>query len=341
VTETHAVRIKPLGRTITCSTDQTILDACLRNAVWIPHSCTHGTCGTCKATLLSGTVDIGDVAGSTLMPQEIAEGRLLLCTAVPTSDVIVEADVQESALPLHPVRDYTGTVVSMEECARDTRRLCLELDRPMDFVAGQYVSVRVPGLNVRRAYSLANPPSDRRRLELQIRLSPGGAATDGWLFRSLETGEQVDLSGPYGGFLMRTDRLEPAIMVAGGTGLAPIKSMIRHVLEGGHPQKLHLYQGARTREDLYDVEFFQALEEAHPEQFTYRPCLSEQAWTGAEGLVTDVLARDFDRARGYTAYVCGPPQMVESATKALVSLRVSSRDIFRENFYDQSDKAVT
>lgn len=338
----HSVRIDPGGRTIECGPGQTILDACLRNAVWIPHSCTHGTCGTCKAVLVSGTAELGQVSETTLMPQEQEQGKVLLCTAVPTSDVVVEADVQtDGAIPLFPVRDYSATVISLESCARDTRRLCLELDRPMDFVAGQYVSVRVPGLNVRRAYSLANPPSDRRRIELQVRLTPGGAATDGWLFKSLEPGHRIELSGPYGGFLMRTDRPEPAIMIAGGTGLAPIKSMIRHVLEGNHPQRLHLYQGARTREDLYDVDFFTDLASAHPEQFSYRPCLSEEIWEGAQGLVTDVLSNDFERCRGYTAYVCGPPPMVEAATKALVALRVPSRDIFRENFYDQSDKAVS
>ncbi|MCW2762343.1 MAG: oxidoreductase FAD/NAD(P)-binding domain protein, partial [Marmoricola sp.] len=214
---THTVKVEPHGRTIVCSKDQTILDACLRNAVWIPHACTHGTCGTCKAVLVSGSADLGDVSDATLMPAEVAEGKLLLCTAVPTSDVVVEALVQpDTGVQLYPVRDYTASVVSIEECARETRRLVLELDQPMDFVAGQYVSVRVPGLNVRRAYSLANPPSDRRRIELHVRWTKDGAATDGWLFRSLEAGHQVNLSGPYGGFLMRTDRPEPVIMVGGG-----------------------------------------------------------------------------------------------------------------------------
>lgn len=335
---THRVRIEPLGSTIECSSEQSILDACLRNAIFIPHACTHGTCGTCKAELVSGTTDVGEATASCITESEIRDGKVLLCSAMPTSDLVVRAALQpDVGVKLYPVRDYSATVVSIEDCARDTRRVCLELDQPLDFVAGQYVSVRVPGLHVRRAYSLANPPSDRRRIELHVRRTVGGAATDGWLFRSVEPGHKVELSGPYGSFIMRTDRPEPAIMIGGGTGLAPLKSMIRHVLEGGHGQTLHLYQGARTLADLYDVEFFTQLAHAHPGEFTYTPCLSEDSWDGAQGLVTDVLTRDFQRARGYTGYICGPPPMVEAATKALVSLRVPTRDIYRENFYDQSD----
>ncbi len=336
---THRVRIEPVGRTIDCSSEQTILDACLRNGIWIPHACSRGTCGTCKAGLLSGTADMGDESQTCITQGELRDGKILLCSAVPTSDLVVEAHLSpEVGVQLYPVRDFTGYVTSIEECALETRRIFLELDQPLDFVAGQYVTVRVPESNVRRSYSLANPPTDRRRIELHVRREPDGEATDRWLFRTVELGHEVDISGPYGGFLLRTDRPEPAIMIAGGTGLAPLKSMIRHVLERGHPQQLHLYQGARTCADLYDVEFFTQLADAHPKQFTYVPCLSDEAWGGAEGLVTDVVTAQFGRARGYVAYVCGSRAMVEAATKALVALRVPTRDIFRETFYDQADR---
>lgn len=332
---THRVCIEPCGRTIECREDQTVLDACLRNSIWIPHACTRGTCGTCKADLVSGAVDSSDRAATSLTDGEYADGRVLLCSATPTSDLVVRSDVVPDVGPqLFPVRDFNGYVASIEECARETRRIVLELDQPIDFVAGQYITVRVPHSNLRRSYSLANPPTDRRHLELHVRLTPGGAATDRWLFRSVELGDQVDVSGPYGSFLLRADRSEPVIMIAGGTGLAPIKSMIRHVLEAGFPQRLHLFQGARTRIDLYDVEFFAELAAAYPTQLTYTPCLSEESWEGASGLVTDVLARHYERARGYVAYVSGPRGMVEAATRALVSARMSSRDIYREAFYD-------
>jgi phenol hydroxylase P5 protein len=263
----------------------------------------------------------------------------LLCSAVPTSALVIEAQVPtEEHVRLYPVRDYTGWITSIEECAHETRRIFLELDQPLDFVAGQYVTVRVPASNVRRSYSLANPPTDRRRIELHVRREPDGEATDRWLFRNAELGQEVDISGPYGSFLLRTDRPEPIIMIAGGTGLAPIKSMIRHLLERGHPQKLNLYQGARRQRDLYDVEFFTHLADEYHQQFTFVPCLSDDTWSGSQGLVTDVVTAHFGRARGHVGYVCGPRAMVEAATRALVGLRIPSRDIYRETFYDQADR---
>jgi phenol hydroxylase P5 protein len=337
----HRVRIEPLGRTIMCSADQTVLDACLRNGIWIQHGCSRGTCGTCKGVLVSGTTDMGDASDAGITQAEVRAGKILLCSTLPKTDLVVAAEVlSEPGLQLYPVRDYTACVVSIEECAKDTRRILLDLDQPLDFLAGQYICVRVPRSNVRRAYSLANPPSDRRRVELHVRRAPEGEATDRWLFRSLETGHRIDLSGPYGNFRLRTDLSQPAIMVAGGTGLAPLKSMIRHVLEGGHPHELHLYHGARTQEDLYDFEFFSRLAGAHPRQFTYTPCLSESVWAGASGPVSEVVGAHFKRARGYTAYVCGPSGMVEAATRTLISLRVPSRDIFRETFYDRFDRTL-
>lgn len=335
VAVTFRVRVEPLGRTIECSPEQTVLDACLRHGIWIPHGCSRGTCGTCKAKLLSGTAEMSDDSRICITEGQMRDGQILLCSAVPTSDLVVEAHVPgiPSSPKLYPVRDFVGYVTSVEDAAADTRRIHLELDQPLDFVAGQYLTVRVPESNVRRSYSLANPPTDRRRIELHVRRQPDGEATDRWLFRSVELGQKVDISGPYGGFLFRADRPEPAIMIGGGTGVAPLKSMIRFVLEGGYPQRLYLFQGARAVADLYDVEFFTELSELYPEQFTYVPCLSDEEWDGAQGVVTEAVSARFGRARGHVAYVCGSQAMVERAARALVALRIPSRDIYRETFY--------
>ncbi|HZQ28547.1 MAG TPA: 2Fe-2S iron-sulfur cluster binding domain-containing protein [Acidimicrobiales bacterium] len=340
-TTPHTIRVEPLGQEVECREDQSILDACLRAGIWLPHACTHGTCGTCKADLLAGEVDHGESSAFALMDFERDEGKVLLCSASPRSDVTIEGDVDlEPGLVFHAVRDFEGTVTTIEECARETLRLAVELDEPIEFSAGQYVSIHVPGTTVTRTYSMANPPSEKRRLELHIRRTPGGVATDGWIFASLREGDRVRLSGPYGRFMFRPARPEPAIMIAGGTGLAPIKSMIRHALEEGLGQELYLYQGARTLADLYDVDFFTDLAAAHPGQFTYRPCLSDEPWDGPCGMVTDVLAADFERCRGFVAYVCGPPPMVDAGIKTLMAKRLFPRDIYREDFFDQSDKAT-
>jgi phenol hydroxylase P5 protein len=343
VPSNHLVTVEPLGRQVTCREDHSILDACLRSGVWLPHSCTHGTCGTCKADLLDGDVDYGTSSGFALMDFERDEGKVLLCQARPRGDVVIEGDVEvDEGLDFSPVRDHTATVVEVEEIARETRRVRLELDEDMTFSAGQYVSITVPGTDTTRTYSMANPPSETRMIELHIRRTPGGVATDGWVFEGIHVGQRVELSGPYGRFVFRPARDEPAIMIAGGTGLAPMTSMIRHLLaDPEDTHELHLYQGARTRADLYGVEEFQALHAAHPDRFHYHPCLSEE--DGGEGfrsgLVTDVLGEDFERCAGHVGYVCGPPPMVDAAMRLLMGRRLFPRDIYREDFFDESDKA--
>ena len=349
--DTYTINVEPLGRTVECRADQAILDACLRAGVWLPHTCTHGTCSTCKVQVLDGDVNHNAAGAFALMEPERDEGKTLICVATPNSDVTIEADVDvEEGVTYHPVSDFTGTVTELTDIARETRRLRIELDADIAFNPGQYVSIEVPASvpgaresdEVQtRTYSMANPPSESRHIELHVRRTEGGLATDGWIFRSLQVGDTVRLSGPYGRFFHRESRPEPMILIGGGTGMAPLKSIVRHVLEEGTGQPMFLYQGARAEADLYDVEFFRALEAAHPGGFTYRPALSEETWDGATGLVTDVVAGEFETCKGHTAYLCGPPPMVEAAVKMLMRKRLFPKDIYREDFFDQRDKVGT
>jgi phenol hydroxylase P5 protein len=347
MTEIYTVTVEPVGREITCREDQPILDACLRAGVWVPHSCTHGTCGTCKAEMLDGEVDHGDASGFALMDFERDEGKLLLCTATPRSDVVIEADIDvDDDLVVHPIADYSATVVSIEDVAADTRRVVLELDRDLAFNPGQYMAWHLPAAieaaGVTRTYSMANDPAQPRRLEFQIRRTPGGLCSDRWVFGSLAVGESVEVTGPYGRFVLRPNRAEPIVMVAGGTGQAPITSMIRYALtESVECGPITLYQGARNRDWCYDQDLFRALEAEHPDRFRYRPCLSEEQVDGyAHGMVTDVLAADHPTLAGHVAYVCGPPAMVDAALRTLMSRRLFPRDIYREEFLSEADRAA-
>ena len=354
MTPTHTITIEPLGREVECRQDQSILDACLRAGVWVPHSCTHGTCGTCKAEIVEGDVDHGEASPFALMDFERDEGKALLCTATPRGDVVVEADLDaDEGLPVHPVDDYQATVVSIDDVAVDTRRVVVRLDRDLAFDAGQYLAWHVPGerangrTTLTRNYSMANPPSSPREVEFHIRRTPGGVCSDGWVFGGLAVGDQVSLTGPYGRFVVRMASTEPAVLIAGGTGLAPIAAMVKRVLldgpaeSGPGPSHLYLYAGARTRELLYDVGLFTDLAARFPDRFTYRPCLSEEtADDFGSGLVTDVLAADHESLAGHVAYVCGPPAMVEAAMKTLMSKRLFPRDIFREEFLDESNRTA-
>lgn len=259
--------------------------------------------------------------------------------ATPRTDVTVEPlNAVDDDTPHHPLRDYTATVVTLDDVATDTRRLVVELDEPMSFNAGQYAEFVIPASGVRRQYSMANPPSDARRLEFHVKRTPGGAATDGWIFRDLAVGDEFTLSGPLGQFTLVKPQDQAAILIGGGTGLAPLKSIIRHALENDLVPELHLYHGGRRREDLYDVDYFTVLAAEH-ENFHYRPALSEGQWgadeltcAGAVGMVTDVVVADFASCKGLSAYLCGPPPMVEAAVKSLKRRRMAPRLIFREEF---------
>ncbi|WP_338539082.1 2Fe-2S iron-sulfur cluster-binding protein [Janibacter terrae] len=350
----YTITVEPVGREVQCDEDQTILDACLRAGVWLPHSCTHGTCATCKVDKLDGEVDLGEASSFALMDFERDEGKLLTCCAKPREDVTIEADLDvDEDIEVHPVEDYTGTVVVLEDIAEATKRLVVELDREIGFNAGQYMKFSVPagdgGEEVDRTWSIGSPPGETTRLEFHIRNVPGGRGTDGWVFATLAEGDQVRLSGPYGRFVLKTGDDRHAILVGGGTGVAPLKSMVRHGLEAGEYEgEITLYAGGRTRAHLYDVAAFRELEEEY-EQFTYRPCLSDEtpeevAADGddpdgyAYGLVTEVIEADHERLGGCRGYLCGPPPMVDAALKTLMSRRLFPRDIFREDFFDESDK---
>jgi phenol/toluene 2-monooxygenase (NADH) P5/A5 len=334
---TYTVRVEPIGTEITCRDDQTVLDACLREGLWLPHACTHGTCGTCKAQVLEGDLDLGDASPYALLDSERDEGAALVCVAKPRGDVVIEGEVDvEDGVDIHPVRDYSGVVETLEEPAPDVRRLVVRLDNPLRFNPGQYVLLDVPG-GVQRPYSIASTPADGTRIELHLKRSRGGLATDGWVFTSMAVGDPVTLSGPYGRFSFRPLRDQPVLLLGSGTGLAPLKSMVAHIAETGAEHEVVLYHGVATKTDLYEHDWLERMAAAH-DWFTYRPALSRDSWAGRTGRVPAQLAEDYPRAAGNVAYICGSPDMVTDTMKALMKARLFPRDIFREDFFDAADR---
>jgi len=337
---TYTVTVEPIGSEVSCREDQSVLDACLREGVWLPHACAHGTCGTCKAQVLDGDIDHGDASPYALLDSERDEGRALICVARPRSDLVIEgeADVDEG-VTVHQVRDYAGTLRRVEEPADSVRKMLIDLDRPLAFNPGQYVQLRLPTGGT-RPYSLASDPAAGRPIELHVKRSPGGAATDGWIFRDLAPGATIALSGPYGRFSFRPARTEPVLLLAGGTGLAPIKSMLTHLAAAGNGgRQVVLYHGVADRDALYEHDWLQRFEREHP-WLAYRPALSRGRWQGRTGRVPDLLATDYPRAAGHVAYVCGSPDFVTETMKALMRARLFPRDIYREDFFDAADRAA-
>ena len=335
---TRMVRVEPLGVEVACREDQAILDACLREGIWLPHACTHGTCGTCKALVLDGEVDLGDASPYALLDSERDEGCALICVARPRSKFTIEGELDvEEGVDVHPVRDYAGTVEALDDVASGVRRLVIRLGTPLAFNPGQYVQLNPPGGDS-RPYSIASTPADVSRVELHVKRTAGGVATDGWIFTTLAVGEAVTLSGPYGKFSFRPLRTEPILLLGAGTGLAPLKSMLTHLAETGAGHQVVLYHGARTRRDLYEHEYLSALAEQH-DWLDYRPALSRDEWQGRTGRVPALLAQDYPRASGHVAYICGSPDMADDTMKALMRARLFPRDIYREDFFDTADRA--
>jgi phenol/toluene 2-monooxygenase (NADH) P5/A5 len=340
----YQVTIEPLGATIDVEEDQTVLDAALRQGIYIPHACGHGLCGTCKVQVLDGEVDHGAANPFALMDFEREEGKTLACSCTLQSDITIEVDMEdEPDAQIIPVRDFNATVQRIETLTPTIKALHLKLDQPMQFQAGQYVQLEIPGLGQSRAFSIANPPADvsaRSEIELHVRQVPGGAGTT-YLHEQLQEGERLHLTGPYGRFFVRASAAMPMIFMAGGSGLSSPRSMILDVLEQGCELPITLVYGQRSRDELYHDDQFRALAARHP-HFTYVPVLSNEPedsdWTGARGYVHDAAKAHFpDGFAGHKAYLCGPPPMVEACIGSLMQGRLFERDIYTEKFISAAD----
>ncbi|BBD79561.1 NADH:ubiquinone reductase (Na(+)-transporting) subunit F [Aerosticca soli] len=338
---TYRLTIEPLGQDVAVDEQQTLLDAALRAGIYLPHACCHGLCGTCKVQLLEGSVDDGDASSFALLDFERAEGHTLACVAKPCSDVTIEADVEiDPDARVEPVADYIGTVAELRALSSTARGVVIELDRALTFQAGKYINLHLPGVALPRAFSLANPPAQSRRIELHVRRVEGGEATT-FIHEHLKPGDRVRVSGPYGRFFIRKSAPENILLFAAGTGLSSIRSMLLDLLTEGVRRQITLFYGQRHRAELYLHEELQALAETH-DHFHYVPCLSrplpEDHWQGAVGHVHEVAAAHFGgRFAGHKAYLCGPPGMVDACITTLMRGRLFERDIYTERFIDAAD----
>lgn len=339
----YQLTIEPLGQTIEVEEGQTLLDASLRAGIYLPHACCHGLCATCKVAVTDGEVDHGEASNFALMDYEREEGLCLACCAIPQSDVTIEADVDvEPDAQNLPVKDYSGTVSRIENLTPTIKGVWVTLDDPagLRFQAGQYINLHVPGEHAARAFSLANSPSKAGEVELNIRLVPGGKATT-WVHQELKVGDTVQLAGPYGRFFVRKSTRGPPVFFAGGSGLSSPKSMILDLLEESCDLPITLVYGARSRDELYYHEEFEALAAKHP-NFTYVPALSNEPegsdWKGRRGFVHEAAKEHFaNDFRGHKAYLCGPPVMIDACITTLMQGRLFERDIYTEKFFSAAD----
>ena len=312
------ITVEPGRHVFEAGADEPILDAALRHGLMVPYGCRDGVCGACRSKVLSGQVDHGKIPPVGLGPSEREAGYALLCCARAQSNVVIEAREVRSSAEI-PVKTLPARVEKMTLAAPDVMLLELKLpaSERLQFLAGQYIDILLKD-GRRRAFSLANAPHDDARLQLHIRRIPGGHFTE-HVFTAMKERDLLRINGPHGTFFLREDSRKPMLLVAGGTGFAPIKAVVEHAIATGTARPMALYWGARREEDLYLRTFAEGWAERHP-RFRFVPVLSEPdaTWSGRTGLVHAAAMRDVPDLSGHQAYVCGAPAMVAAARRDFV-----------------------
>jgi CDP-4-dehydro-6-deoxyglucose reductase, E3 len=319
------------SRDFSAAADQSLLDAALEASFNLPHSCRGGNCGACRARLLSGEVSYPNGPPLGLSDGEIADGMILLCQARASTDLTIETfevrPADQATIKRLPCR-----IERMENLSHDVMGVFLRLPAAESFVfeAGQYIDIMLPG-GLRRSYSIASPPHDSRPLALHVRHVAGGEFSDR-LLRENRAGALLTIEGPLGRFVYRPSAL-PILMIAGGTGIAPLLSILRHVVENGIERDITLYWGVRSERDLYAHAALESLA-SRAASMRYRPVLSEPSaqWRGLTGLVHEAPPADIEDVESYDVYTAGPPAMIAAVRRDFGARGVAATRLFFDSF---------
>jgi Na+-transporting NADH:ubiquinone oxidoreductase subunit F len=302
------------------------------NKIFIPSACGgKATCGLCKGRVITDVGPLLPTERPFMSKAELADGTRLLCQVKVKKDINI---VIPEAYFL--VKEFKSRVESITPLTHDTRLFRFRLIDPTDitFKPGQFIQFRISGAGEERAYSIASSPNSRDMVELIVRLVPGGLCTS-YMFNKLKAGDEIFLTGPYGEFFLREDTEDPIVCVAGGSGSAPIRSIISYLREKGSTRKIYSFYGGRTPKDIYFTEEYAQLSREMP-NFIHIPAVSDSAdgdgWTGERGLITQVMERHLHDLPQYEAYMCGPPVMIEFATKLLCKKGMCPERIYYDKF---------
>lgn len=315
------ITIRPSGHQFQADADDTVLAAALREGFNLPYGCRNGACGSCKGRLLSGQVDFGVYQENALTELERTRGMALFCCARPLVDIEIECREVGAAKDIQ-IRKMPCRVQKLERAAPDV--LIVELRLPqserLQYLAGQYLDIIMKD-GQRRSFSMANPPHADEALQLHIR-NYGGVFSQ-HAFERMRERDILRFEGPYGSFFLREDSDKPIILLASGTGFAPIKAIVEHALHTGSKRAMSLYWGGRKRSDIYLHDLAQRWATEHGIQ--YVPVLSDplpdDAWSGRTGLVHQAVMEDHGDLSGFQVYACGNPLMVEAARTEFTSMR--------------------
>jgi propane monooxygenase reductase subunit len=335
----HTVRFEPVGVEIEIEEGETVLEAAFRQGVSLMHGCKEGQCASCKSILCQGDAELLKYSTFALSDAEREQDRVLLCKTVAYSDLVIELlNFDESLLSRSiPVRSFNTQVTQVQSLTHDIRRLEILSDESLKFWAGQYVDITVPGSGVTRSFSMANPPSQAKMLEFIIKIYPGGAFST-LLKETLKKNDPLEIKGPYGTCLRQENRIGTMLLIGGGSGMAPLLSILTDLVESGEQRPVRFFYGARTRSDLFMQDRIAELG-SHLDDFSFIPALSgpgvEPDWVGETGFVHDVVDRFLKResVQGEAdAYACGPPPMIDAVLPVLQMNGVESENIHVDKF---------
>jgi CDP-4-dehydro-6-deoxyglucose reductase len=338
----HQVTIRPSGHRFQVEPDETVLVAALREGYSLAYGCRNGACGSCKGKLLEGSVDYGKHSDTALSPEDRANGLALFCVARPLVDIVIECR-EVGAIKDQQIKILPCRVQTMEKPVPDVALISLKLpaNERLQYLAGQYIEFLLKD-GTRRSYSMANAPHDDALLQIHVRHLPGGAFTD-QVFERMKVRDILRFEGPHGTFFLREDSDKPIVLLASGTGFAPIKAIVEHALHKGHTRPMTLYWGGRRPQDLYLDELARrwSTEHAH---FNYVPvvsdALAEDAWGGRGGFVHRAVMEDFPDLSGHQVYACGAPIVVDSAKKDFVEhCGLPDNEFFADSFTTEADLA--
>ncbi len=341
------ITIQPSQHQFVAEADKSVLDAALAAGIVLPYSCRSGACSTCKAKVLSGSVEAGSSPAQILSADEIEAGFTLLCQARATSDLVIESRELRLASDIQ-IRKIPSRVTTIQRPTADVALLTLQLPatETFRFYAGQYIEVILKD-GKRRSYSMANAPHAAAALELHIRHLSGGLFTDhvfGAGATAMKEREILRLEGPFGSFFLREDSQLPIVMVASGTGFAPIKAIVEHMIHQEIRRPITLYWGGRRPADLYMNALAEQWANTVP-AFTYIPVISdalpEDGWGGRTGFVHRAVMQDFADLSGHQVYACGAPIVVDSARREFIAQCHLSEDaFFADSFTSEADIAA-
>jgi CDP-4-dehydro-6-deoxyglucose reductase, E3 len=330
----HRVTIQSSGHTFTVNDGETVLAAALREGIVIAYGCRSGVCGTCKGSLVEGTIDYGTYQEQAMTEAERRAGKALFCQARPQTDLVIQCREIGAAVKGMQIKLLPARVTKMQRLAPDVMLLELKLpsNERLQFLAGQYVDLLLRG-GIRRSFSMANASHDDAFLQLHLR--DYGGPFSRYVFGAMKEKDIIRIEGPFGTFFLREDSAKPIVLLASGTGFAPIKAIVEHALHTDVKRPMTLYWGCRVRADLYMDDL--AARWQREGKLRYVPVLSDALpadnWGGRTGFVHRAVMEDFPDLSGQQVYACGAPVMVDAARRDFTArCRLPDEEFFSDSF---------